>query len=178
MASSEVLDVLHRAMCPVLYHCIAITIGIASNLPAFFVVDDLLLAMKGGRTQREEEHEGRKDTKGGRTQREEGHKGRKDTKGGRTGREGGHENSPLSTLFHLSLLPLDTFLVARLYGSEKHQTQRQKKEFSKPDESGGNPNPPRAPKPLNGSEINLNLNLNPNTLREILFFEGGFIAWS
>ena len=44
---------------------------------------------------------------------------------------------PLSTLYHLSLLPLDTFLIAWLYEIGKHQTQRQKKEFSKPYESGG-----------------------------------------
>jgi len=43
----------------------------------------------GGRSRREEGHEGRKDTKGGRTQREGGHEGREDTRGGRTQTEGG-----------------------------------------------------------------------------------------
>ena len=60
--------------------------------------------MKGGRTQREEGHKGRKDMKGGRTRREEGHKGREDTKGGN-----------VIDLYHLSLLPLGTFLATWLY---------------------------------------------------------------
>ena len=34
-------------------------------------------------------------------------------------------------MYHLSLLPLDTFVNAWLYDFGKHQTQRQKKEFSK-----------------------------------------------
>jgi hypothetical protein len=51
--------------------------------------------MKGGITQRDEGHEGRKDPKGGRTQREVGHKGREDTKGrGRTQNEGGGGEAP------------------------------------------------------------------------------------
>jgi hypothetical protein len=36
-ASSEALDVLHRAMRPALYRCIAMAIKIVVNLPAFFV---------------------------------------------------------------------------------------------------------------------------------------------
>jgi len=44
VASSEALDVLHRAMRPNLYRHIRMAIKIASNLPAFFfVVDSLLL---------------------------------------------------------------------------------------------------------------------------------------
>jgi hypothetical protein len=35
LASSEALDVLHRAMCPALYRCIAMAIEIIVNLPAF-----------------------------------------------------------------------------------------------------------------------------------------------
>jgi hypothetical protein len=45
VASSEALDVLHQAICPALYRCIAMTINIASNLPTFFVVVYLLLAV-------------------------------------------------------------------------------------------------------------------------------------
>jgi hypothetical protein len=41
------------------------------------------MGMKGGRTQREESHEGRTHMKGGRTRREGGHEGREETKGGR-----------------------------------------------------------------------------------------------
>ena len=37
------LDVLHRAMRPASYHCIAMAIEIFVDLPAFFVVVDLLL---------------------------------------------------------------------------------------------------------------------------------------
>jgi hypothetical protein len=44
MASSEALDVLHRAMHPVLYRCIAMAIKIVANLPVFFVSPILLLA--------------------------------------------------------------------------------------------------------------------------------------
>jgi hypothetical protein len=43
VASSEALDVLHGAMHPASYHRIHMAIEIASNLPAFFVVIDLLL---------------------------------------------------------------------------------------------------------------------------------------
>jgi len=43
VASSEALDVLHRAMCPTSYRCIAIAIEIASDSSAFFVVVDSLL---------------------------------------------------------------------------------------------------------------------------------------
>jgi len=43
VASSEALDVLHRAMRLVSYRCIAMAIKIASNSSAFFVVVDLLL---------------------------------------------------------------------------------------------------------------------------------------
>ena len=42
VASSKALDVLHQAMRPALYRCIAMTIKIASNLPAFFVILDSL----------------------------------------------------------------------------------------------------------------------------------------
>jgi hypothetical protein len=42
VASSEALDVLYRAMCPASYHCIAMAIEIAIDLPAFFVAVDLL----------------------------------------------------------------------------------------------------------------------------------------
>jgi hypothetical protein len=41
LASSEALDVLHRAMCLASYPCIAM--AITSNLPAFFVAIDSLL---------------------------------------------------------------------------------------------------------------------------------------
>jgi hypothetical protein len=44
VASSEALDVLHRAMCPASYRCIAMTIEIVVDLPAFFVSSILLLA--------------------------------------------------------------------------------------------------------------------------------------
>jgi hypothetical protein len=39
-----------------------------------------------------------------------------------------HKNTPppLSTLYHLSLLPLDNFLIAWLYKIGKFQTQRQR----------------------------------------------------
>ena len=60
------------------------------------------------------------------------------------GAEGSGRGASSARDDHLSLLPLDTFLVAWLYGSRKHQTQRQKKEFSKPYESGGKPNPSQA----------------------------------
>jgi len=43
VASIEALDVLYRTMRPVLYRHIRVTIEITSNLPAFFVVADLLL---------------------------------------------------------------------------------------------------------------------------------------
>jgi hypothetical protein len=43
VASSEALDVLHWAMCPPSYCCIAMAIEIASNSPAFFVAVDSLL---------------------------------------------------------------------------------------------------------------------------------------
>jgi len=42
MASSEALDVLYRVMCPASYHCIAMAIEIAIDLPAFFVAVDSL----------------------------------------------------------------------------------------------------------------------------------------
>ena len=42
VASSEALDVLHRAMLPASYRCITMAIKIAGNLPAFFVVVDSL----------------------------------------------------------------------------------------------------------------------------------------
>jgi hypothetical protein len=42
VASSEALDILHRAMRPTSYHCIAMAIKIAINLPAFFVAVDSL----------------------------------------------------------------------------------------------------------------------------------------
>jgi hypothetical protein len=61
--------------------------------------------VKGGRTRREEGHEVRNHTKGGRTRREEGHKGREDMmKGGN-----------VIDLYHLSLLPMGTFLATWLY---------------------------------------------------------------
>ena len=40
--SSEAPDVLHRAMCPASYRCIAMAIKIAIDSPAFFVAVDLL----------------------------------------------------------------------------------------------------------------------------------------
>jgi hypothetical protein len=43
VASSEALDVLHWAMRPALYRHTRMTIKIASDSPAFFVVVDLLL---------------------------------------------------------------------------------------------------------------------------------------
>jgi hypothetical protein len=43
VASSEALDVIHRAMRPALYSCIAKGIKIAIDLPAFFVAVDSLL---------------------------------------------------------------------------------------------------------------------------------------
>ena len=43
VASSEALDMLYRVMCPALHHRICMTIEIASNLPAFFIVVDALL---------------------------------------------------------------------------------------------------------------------------------------
>ena len=45
LASSEALDVLHRAMHPTPYRYIATTIKIASDSPACVVVVDLLLPM-------------------------------------------------------------------------------------------------------------------------------------
>jgi hypothetical protein len=44
VVSSEALDVLHRAMRPVSYRCIAMAIEIVVNLPAFFVSQISLLA--------------------------------------------------------------------------------------------------------------------------------------
>jgi hypothetical protein len=44
VASSEALDVLHRAMRPTLYRCIAMAIEIVVNLPALFVSSISLLA--------------------------------------------------------------------------------------------------------------------------------------
>ena len=44
VASSEAQDVLHRAMHPASYCCIRMAIKIASDLPALFVVVDLLFA--------------------------------------------------------------------------------------------------------------------------------------
>jgi hypothetical protein len=44
VASSKALDVLHQAMHPTSYHCICITIKIASDSPEFFNVVGLLLA--------------------------------------------------------------------------------------------------------------------------------------
>ena len=43
VASSEALNMLHRAMCPTLYRYIAMAIEIAINSPAFFVAVDSLL---------------------------------------------------------------------------------------------------------------------------------------
>ena len=42
VASSEAPDVIHRAMRPTSYHCIAMAIEIAIDSPAFFVAVDLL----------------------------------------------------------------------------------------------------------------------------------------
>jgi hypothetical protein len=39
VAFSVALNVLHQVMCPTSYHCIRKAIKIASNLPAFFVVN-------------------------------------------------------------------------------------------------------------------------------------------
>jgi hypothetical protein len=44
VASSEVLDVLYRVMCPASYRCIAMAIEIVVDLPAFFVSSILLFA--------------------------------------------------------------------------------------------------------------------------------------
>jgi hypothetical protein len=44
VALSEALDVLHRAMRPVSYRCIAMAIEIVVDLPAFFVLSNSLLA--------------------------------------------------------------------------------------------------------------------------------------
>jgi hypothetical protein len=46
VASSEALDVLHRAMYPTLHRhiCMVMVIEIASTMPAFFVVADYLFA--------------------------------------------------------------------------------------------------------------------------------------
>ena len=44
VALSDALDVLHRAMCPESYRCIAMAIEIVVDLPAFFVSSILLLA--------------------------------------------------------------------------------------------------------------------------------------
>jgi hypothetical protein len=44
VASSEALDVLHRAMRPALYRCIAMAIKIVVDLRAFFVSSISLLA--------------------------------------------------------------------------------------------------------------------------------------
>jgi len=43
VASSEALDVLHRAMCPVSHRRIRMVIEIVVDLPAFFVAVDSLL---------------------------------------------------------------------------------------------------------------------------------------
>jgi hypothetical protein len=42
VASSEAPDVIHRAMRPASYHCIAMAIEITIDSPAFFVAVDLL----------------------------------------------------------------------------------------------------------------------------------------
>jgi hypothetical protein len=42
VALSEAPDVIHRAMCPASYRCIAMAIEIAIDSPAFFVAVDLL----------------------------------------------------------------------------------------------------------------------------------------
>jgi len=44
VASSEALDVLHRAMRPASYRCIAMATEIVVDLPEFFVASILLLA--------------------------------------------------------------------------------------------------------------------------------------
>ena len=44
VASSEAPDVIHRAMRPASYHCIAMAIEIAIDPPAFFVVADFIVA--------------------------------------------------------------------------------------------------------------------------------------
>jgi hypothetical protein len=44
VASSIAPDVLHRAMCPVLFRCIAMAIEIVVDLPAFYVSSISLLA--------------------------------------------------------------------------------------------------------------------------------------
>jgi hypothetical protein len=44
VASHEAMDVLHRAMHPILYRRILMAIKIASNLPAFLLLFILLLA--------------------------------------------------------------------------------------------------------------------------------------
>jgi hypothetical protein len=44
LASSEAPDVLHRAMRPASYHCIAMAIEFVFDLPAFFVSSISLLA--------------------------------------------------------------------------------------------------------------------------------------
>ena len=68
------------------------------------------------------------DMKEGRTRRKEGHKGREDMKGGRTGREGGHdEGRKCDKLYHLSLLPLGTFLATWLYTVQKIPDTRAEK---------------------------------------------------
>jgi hypothetical protein len=46
VASSEALDVLHRAIRPASYRRICMAIEIASDSPAFFIVADLLLPIK------------------------------------------------------------------------------------------------------------------------------------
>ena len=44
VASSEAQDVLHQAMCPTLHRHIRMAIEIISNLPALFIVVNLLFA--------------------------------------------------------------------------------------------------------------------------------------
>jgi len=56
------------------------------------------------------------DMKGGRTRREEGHEWREDTKGGN-----------VIELYHLSLLPLGTFLATWLYTVRKTPDTRAEK---------------------------------------------------
>ena len=56
------------------------------------------------------------DMKGGRTQREEGHEGREETKGGN-----------VIDLYHLSLLPLGTFLATWHYTVRKTPDTRAEK---------------------------------------------------
>jgi hypothetical protein len=43
VASSEALDVCYRVMCPTLYRRIRMAVKIASNLPLFFVIVDLIV---------------------------------------------------------------------------------------------------------------------------------------